>query len=167
MKGAELWVGQNGASCSIVQLATQSKVASSIVLPWLQTSPLTSAGPKGRAGEETTAGQCESWLLCLPAGGWTLAGLHRGQAASRPTAILTSGLFLISAHLHSLLFHSFDICPSSFRNHSLELCVLDTGLGAGNMEVKEAVSRSYWCPASNRVLGAQEGLRRLPGGGGI
>lgn len=48
--------------------------------------------------------------------------------------------------------------------------MLGTGLGAGNMEVKEAgalVSRSPWYPAIYRAPGAQEGLRRLPGGGGI
>lgn len=47
--------------------------------------------------------------------------------------------------------------------------MLGTGLGAGNMGVKEVralVSRSRWYPAICRVLGAQEGLRRLSGGGG-
>lgn len=147
MKGAELWVGQNGASCSTVQLATHSEVASSIVLPWLQTSPLTFSWSfekyvwlvlRGGQVKRLQPGSVNPGCWWLGSG-WSSPG---SQAASRPTAILTSGLFLTSAHLHFLLFHSFDICPSSFSNHSSELYVLDTGLGAGNMEVKEAVSRS-------------------------
>lgn len=186
MKGESAGPWQNGASCSTVRLAAQSEGASSIVLPWLRTSPLTSTGrfsnvwgcPKGGQVKRPWPGSVSlGGSAYLGPGGWAglvFTGEPTSQRARRhldQRALLDLSP-LVSSKLEFL--PSFFICPSVHR-HSVTtpqslFWVLGTGLGAGNMEVKEAgdlVSWSQWYPAIYRAPGAQEGLRRLPGGGGI
>lgn len=154
-EGANFGPWQNGSSCSLVQLATQREVASSIVLPWLRTSPLTSTGhfsnvcgwSLGRAGEKTAAGQCISWLLCLPAGGRALAVFTREPASQWACHHLDHWALLNLSPLacNRLAFLPLFICSSV---HHRSVTALQSFLcarhwaGAGNVEVKEAVSRS-------------------------
>lgn len=116
MKRVGLWAGAGRGTSPLVQLAVWSEVASSIVLPWLLTSPLTSTDhfsnvcvfcPKG--------GQRKSRLPCLPAVGGALAGPHWEPASQRARHHLHSGLFLTSAHLQTCIPSCF-ICPSVYHH---------------------------------------------------
>lgn len=113
---------QNGASCSTVRLAAQSEGTSSIVLPWLRTSPLTSTGRFSNVWGCLKGGQVKRpWpgsvslggSAYLGPGGWAglvFTGEPMSQRACRH--LDQGGLFLTSAHLHPANLNSF--LPSSF-----------------------------------------------------
>lgn len=111
------------------------------VLPWLLTSPLTSAGHFS-----SVCG--EPWLLGLPAIGGALAD-HWEPASQRARHHLHSGRFLTSVHWQSdsfLLHVSVCLSVCSFSDRSSErYSVCRVLLGSGNKEGKESgtlVSRS-------------------------